>query len=233
MNAHSPEHEAILSQVLLGDLAEDDAKARAVLESCSICREQLAAFRDVETRAQAAGEFQRLVLEESEKIVDAPGLDQVEAVLGELEDRPNAAPANRVRPLPWVVWPLSAAAAAIVVLWVSGFLTTEPTTEPSHEILLGVPIQGMEPQGQVGEYGTFRWRHSLPTGGWFVVRVFDAEAPAGTAALQQSKKLFDFQWQPARESEQTWPDSIRWTVQAYSATGQLSATGESRATRDP
>lgn len=109
--------------------------------------------------------------------------------------------------------------------------TSGPTggSSPGAQSPSAYPLQDMRPSGQVANFGTFAWIGAPPAGGHFHLRVTNMHTGAtlvdreilGNACLPQGSEL------DALEAA----TSIRWVVEAFTASGDSAGRAEQYANR--
>ena len=214
-----PDREQLLREILAGDLDRRDPRVRGQMERDPGFEERLAELERMSRWLEEGGAEQRAVLHEA----SVPRGTEGEALVQELLERPR----RRSR------WPLALAAAAAVVL---GFLWArggEPELEPRplELAVLGDGEPGaLFPLGEVAAYSRFEWDFDLPDGGWFQVIVSSAE---DDRELQRSRPGVQSSWEPEADVRGAWPERIRWTVNAYDATGVVIWSDGEEAWRSP
>jgi len=224
------DHDRVLERVVVGDLDESSPEARALLSSCAGCRARLAKLRATAAALEEEGEVERAILVEARETRDAAGAKSAASVLRGLATppaprRPAAAPPRRA---------FVALAAAAVLVVAAGLLWNALARRGSgvDDPTLGGALVLDAPNGAVTEYGTFRWRYTLPPDGRFEVVVFD-DSGAGTAEIAKSGRLTQPEWTPPEEARARFGRAIRWQVSAFDVEGGLRAREETRASRSP
>ncbi len=214
----SEEHlDAHLERVLTGDAGLDDPEVAELLASRPEARERLRALEELSRRLDDAGGEARATLDASSSVAAAPGSERVGPVLRGLvrESAPARIPIRFV-----------AAAAALVffagLLWMLGPGSGEPREEPGDVYLGDGAIELLEPSGEIGGWGRFRWSSDLPAGGWFTLEVRGADDPPGTAPIVRETDLTENEWTPSRDL----PDRIRLRIVAHDAGGVPSGSFE-------
>lgn len=239
---HSERHEEILQRILTGDLDPEGDEARQQLEACADCRRELEGMRALLSELDAAGAFERSVLEEASELADAPGLGDVERVLkAEMSgaqvdlEAPILAgprPAARAR---LVTWAAVIAAAIIGVVLLQGLLGTN-TNDRSTEQTMGTEgIEGIElvrPLQPGDGFGTFEWNYDLPPGMTFEVVVHDADPEARTEPLHRESDLTENRWTPDEKLTAEWR-SICWYVEVIDESGELDNMAQSATVDSP
>src|SRR5262249_30258841 len=127
----------MLARVLAGDA---DARLEERVRSCPVCRAKLAELTAVIERLDAAGELQRGVLEEAQRLAGAPGETRVAGAFART-------PARRKRLVPAARW-LVLAAVVLVVVAVWAFQHTASTPSRDRLYLDGEQSSGMSPLGE-------------------------------------------------------------------------------------
>ncbi|MEM7202425.1 MAG: hypothetical protein AAF628_19290 [Planctomycetota bacterium] len=184
----------LLEEVVTGARLPDDPEVRALM------------VRDPEWAAELAE------LVAMQRVLDATGESEA-ATLRQAAATPLPSP-PRPTSRRWL-WLAAAAAAAALAL---AFLLRRGAEDDPGATVLGPAVELLEPRGDVTAYGTFRWRGSLPPGGWFEVRVF-AE-PAGRPPVARSQtRLREASWQPDAAEQAGLPQRIRWQVTTFDAGG--------------
>jgi hypothetical protein len=229
--AHAREHEALIRAVIVGDRSRADGEVRAVLDSCPACA------RALEELGELSRSLDELRGAEREALAGAAPASAAPWPAARVAAALQGARASERTAAGRLVW-VGLAAAAIVafVLAVrdgrpSGELR-RGTQEPQPESYLGARrIEGLAPRGEVEDYGTFRWTVAPEVAGasTFVVRVRGGDADS--AFSLESERLRGNEWTPTKEELASMPDSIRWEVTAFDASGSLLDSDVQRASR--
>lgn len=221
MDPHSSEHEALIEQLLVGDLTPDDPRARALLDGCVECRAKLAELERLSGRLSAVGEEERSVLAEvaQGKLSAAEEQRLRASVLAQIPRRP------RGRMFPWVLGVL-AAAAVVAVVFVWRARSDDGARSGGEQYLGGHKVEGVEPDGIVKKFGTFRWRSTaLPAGGSYTLRIWSEADPR--VPLIVKEELLEPEWTPSSADLEKLPRKLRWQVEMYDAANKERAHSES------
>ncbi|MDP6368306.1 MAG: hypothetical protein QF724_11210 [Planctomycetota bacterium] len=232
--SHEQGHEDILEAILVGDLSPTAPRAKTLLDSCELCRRQLAELQALESLLQQAGAEERATLAEAAECKNAPGLDSVESVLHSMAGQPTAIPQlvpapeqGARRPSPWRLL-VGLAAAAALVLMLNTLLGPGPEEPPlwlgSGNLELIAPLG---PQASSQAIEAFAWNGPLPPGGWFEIRVLNGE----TVVLE--RRLSTSPWTLTPNEQQELPASFTWEVRTLDASGSPSASATGRADFPP
>lgn len=211
---HSEAHEPLLERALAGELAADDPALARQLEGCTECRAELDRLRGVTDRlARAAAKRDEVLAEIAREPI---AKDEVRSV------RESLARAGALRPTApprtfrlWLV--VAAAAAALLIAYFAWHaLFPAATIQPRPFLLEGSTIRDLAPHDRVDDYLEFSWSFQRPPGGYFKVRVWDAGSGADARPIFESTEPIEQNtWPPPKELVRTWPNAIRWRVEAY------------------
>ena len=232
---HDPEHAALLEAVLAGERDAGDREVTRRVAECSECRETLAELEALTRELDDAGAHERALVAEASSVAGAAGdgnieIDAHDGRRSMPAPAPQGARGLAADPRPRWLWPLIAAAAA-VMLWLGAPGTSDdPPVEPR---VLGGLEGGLAPSGSVASFADgFRWSLERPANGWFVVHVY---ADPGDGALGEpllvSPRLDVDRWQPAEEEVRAWPEKILWEVRSFGAAGEPGPSREAWAER--
>ena len=209
MSEHRQEHAALIERILIGDLDESSGEARALLESCGDCRDELSGMRAITAELDAAGRHERRVLEEAQALEDAPGLSAV---------GPDAMPPviARQRRLTWIY---ALAAGLMIVFVMKGSFTTG--NGESREVQMGAgKIVPGSPSGTVPAFVIFEWTAERGEGESFELLVWDDGAEASESPLARAQGIEATEWTPEQGTTDGWR-TIRWRVDLYDDSGEF------------
>lgn len=99
-----------------------------------------------------------------------------------------------------------------------------PTQTP-----VAYPLHDMRPSGRVQSFGTFAWIGAPPEGGYFRLRVTNMH----TGATLANRTVTGNAWTPGNSESEALAaaTSIRWTVEAFTASGDSAGRAEQYANR--
>ena len=185
------EHDSVLEAVVVGDLAEDSAEARAVLEGCAPCRAKLAELRAVTGLIDDEVAQMRDVFAESATVVDAPGADRVHATIAGQTGGGTITPMTR--PIGRRAF---AAAAALLVVAGAAFFVGKYAGDEGPDSVLGIhSLECVFPRGEVDAVGYFEWAGELPDGEFFVIEFYDDAGDTDVAPLKKIEYLTETRWE--------------------------------------
>jgi len=236
MVLHSAEHEDVLHDLVTGDMAPEDPRAKEVLTACHECRRKLEDLRALAALLEETAREERELLLSLDRTSSPPGADRVAPFVRTRAAEARAEQAQRSQPQTPSrrLWPtalkLVAAAAAVVVLaWLARTVLPEPGSPEGVRLGDSQPPD-MHPQGRVAAFDHFQWSFALPPGGWYQLVVRPGE-PGDPAPLHETSHLTDKAWTPSAEIRASWPDTIRWQVIVRDATGSSIGIHEASAQR--
>jgi len=207
--SHPREHEELLERVACGALERSDSRVRAVALACAQCRGELDELFESLGAAEGAGRLQRAVLEEARASRGAADAGWARRTL----EQRGRLPASRARRAPWLA--LAGAAAALVALAFLWRSRHEPDS-----VLLGDGLELERPVGASDDLTVFSWRFELPPKGYFELQVWEHGPDGDEHLLFEQPHLETKTWRAPPESIGS-VRSIRWSVDAFDAAGEL------------
>ena len=215
--------ERFLERYLSGDLDPDDPAVKSRLEGDSVLAEALAELRELEGDMKELACDQRAVIEDARLRTGGPGEDRVSAgVTAFLEEERRAEQrarggvtkfGSRPRRALLVATALAAAVLAAVIL-IAGESAPDDAKHLGPVLLGDTENSALSPTGIVDEYSEFSWTLTLPPGGWFVVRIFEAEHSVMDAPLFEEAGLEAQTTSLDLATARELPDSVEWLVDA-------------------
>lgn len=202
-----PDPQSDLARLIAGEIEPDSPEGRRILAESEIEAHELEDLRSLARDLDAAAEFREAVAADAAQFVDAPGVDQVHAILrdAELPARLDGPTTRRGRR--WVDWLLPVAALLLIV----PFLVEVLNRDPGPGQLLSGGEEGVVIESPVGgplaEYGPVVWSVAEPQVGDEVhLLVFDEEDelqvdPVDRLVLDRSP------WSDAAR-QANWPDAV-------------------------
>src|SRR5262245_1012752 len=173
---HSSDHELWYAALATGE-RDLPRGALAELERCNVCADRVSDLDAVRARLDRAATEQREVLSEARGAFDAPGAAAA-------EQRLRAAIATGDRARRRRIWPMVAAAAALIAVAIamSALIDRGPSPSPGVRGVLGEsPFTALSPRDTWPASTPLVWRYPLPQGGWYVVRLHEPERPKAFA----------------------------------------------------
>jgi hypothetical protein len=224
--------EALLERLLTGNLDPDDPAVKARLDGDPALAARLERVLAFEREMESYAEGHRDAVAAAGALSGAPGEERVAASVAAFVV--EARRASRAR---WwgVAAGLAAAAAFVAVfLLVRAAPDSAPDGASRLRYLGDSGPASLAPAGPVPEYSEFSWTLPLPADGWFVVRVFEEGCEPGARALFESKGLDSPALTLPPNVARALPDAIEWHVEAYDASGELSAvSSRAHSSRSP
>lgn len=225
---HDPRHHDELLELFCSAADPSADFERSPLATCPVCRAELDALLEVGRELDALATDTRGAIRDAHAEPSAPGEARVDAWLRERLPATSAGEPARAtsvaRPRrPGSVWWFAGALAAGLLVFLA-LRDRGETPGPGPGPDPGPPLSGGEfalealqtPGGAAGSWTEFRWRGTLPAGGWFVVRVSGEDG----ALLLESPPLHDTRWEPTAEERTRLPRAFRWEVIVFDDTGQ-------------
>jgi hypothetical protein len=224
------DRDSLLERLLSGETNAADPAVQRLFERDPAARAEYEALRALESSLERQGDRAREVVAAAQKLPDRVGAQQVLTTLTKLAGerpgtaaapatpRPQTASSKRLAP----VWLALAAALVAALAW--GWWIRSQKATPEKEILLDTPsgiteLVLVSPVGAVKQYLPFQWTGELDPGGWFEVKVYDADRP-GSEPIAQSGTVMASQWSPdSGRAPSTWPGRISWSVTRYDGAG--------------
>lgn len=206
--------------ILLGEVERDDPGLRRALEAHP---QLVAELEDFDRLARELGEGARL---EREVVAEARELGPVAeeaAVAAQVarlaRERMSAGAENGPA---WALGRrLALLAAAAALIAVGFFLTTRDEGRPDRidQFLSTTEVELLEPIGEAGRVGAFRWEAKLPASGWFEVTVFDLSAEDPFESPVSSGRVIVNTWSPSAAQSSKWKE-IEWTLRVFDGTAR-------------
>ncbi|MCP3919744.1 MAG: hypothetical protein GY711_29775 [bacterium] len=230
MTAHDPEHERALDRILASDHDPWRAFRSSPLAPCHACARIVGGVLATEARVADAGRRERANLASLAR--ERTGEGRAERGLRahiRTRESPDGAAAPHRRP-----WGgLLALAAASVLVW--GKPHDPLPIDVPDPVLSAGAVELAHPVGSVEGYSPFEWEATLPSGGWFEVRVHVDEAGRPGALLGGSGRLEATRWEPSVSESSAWPEHIVWTLEVVRRTDPIDLDGPycTRASRSP
>lgn len=203
---HNRSHEELLQQVICGDIARDDPKVQALLDSCQGCRQEFAE------------------LEQLTDLLDLDASSERDARSGSDYHGSGAPPVlgsvpSLGRTLRRLRTPILAAAAILAVTSATYLLGPgSRTNSPDPIVLIGAPIQLEAIDGSTPFEG-FRWKGELPPGGTYRIRVWNPGTVVTDPTLVDEDNLTQPSYVPSPEQASTLPTTVVWLVDIVSVEG--------------
>ncbi len=222
MSQHSPEHEALLERLFLGEQSRDDSAARQVLAQCPECRVRWEELDHLTRSLDAAGEEEHVVLRQASS---ADSQDRVgRTIRGIARELPPRGP-SRIAP-----WPIMVVLAAGVILAISAWSWWEPEGDPPAEVFLGPQtIVCTSPVGEVESFAPFQWQGERLASGWYQLKIQGASPQSDFEWIED--RLSEPAWNPSDELLSRLPTSIWWEVRRFDDSSQLVSSGSGQARR--
>jgi hypothetical protein len=215
--SHSADHDALLTRLVVGELAPDAPEARAVLETCPSCRDQWAQLGQLARRLDAAGAEERSVLAEIETQSISPAQ----------EERIRATVLAQRRSARRLAWPIAVAAAVLALVGVIAWRQWRGNERIEERYLGSQNFSGLELRTAADGAVSFVWSYTgLPPEGSYTLRVWDDSATGSQPTVFDH--LPDPPWTPTPEQRAKLPQRMRWEVEVFDATGQSLGYSESR-----
>jgi hypothetical protein len=212
MMAHNDRHEELLEQLLTEARDPRGGLASSEFAGCAECAQIVEEWMSTESELVRTAQNVREALTAARGEEPSDG-GVVERVLGT-----RLAEANTPRRGPWrlLAGGLSAAAALILaVLWIGG---SDPGPEPNGNGPLGSGRwELVEPIGEVEAYTRFSWKGPELPGGWFELSVLGPEPESHS--IKESGEIEALFWVPLPDETATWPETIRWELRVFNASG--------------
>lgn len=180
--------EDILERLLAGEVDLDAPEVSAAAAKNPALRAEIERMRAAAAHLRALGRQRREVIEEAATLRDVPGEEHVARIIGQRRHRLRS-------PL------LLALAACVLVGAALAWKGWTSASTSSHDYL---GPASMSPQGEVAEYGEFRWTHG-GAGCAYVVTVFDVTGKQ----LGSSGRIREQRWTPTFEL----PPQIEWQLE--------------------
>lgn len=210
MNSHDPRHDDWLIAILAGD--EVSREARLATESCAECRSALSEVGRIGEVLDVAGRLERGSIE---RVFPSSGSTNPSGLHLDVH------PAGRERR--WFASPLQRVAAAALVLVTIGLCyrqvrnSDRPYSVPSGPNLNVANSIELVPNGAVASVTQFSFEAERPSGGSFVIRVYDPSS--GGTPIFESPPLEEPRWIPDPDQLGKLPSRFRWELRVLDATG--------------
>ena len=211
---HGESHEAVLRQILTGDLDATDAKVRDLATHCTSCRQELDDLLQLQAALDQDARDERASLDASREA--EPGEIDVGSMLRSVAQRESRPPSATA--VHWWI-PLAALLVIGATIWL--VLGTGEEDVPTYEPTPLGPGDGLvleEVDRSVAGQLTFRWSAEVGEGGYYEVRVWDAEA-AGSPPWRERLDLEENQWSLGLPPPHERPARLRWRVEAFNFFG--------------
>jgi hypothetical protein len=229
---HEPRHEELLQRLVLGDEPRPSPAERIEVERCEVCGPELESLSELRRSLRSIAGEERELLAEARRAEDVPGSAEARefarakvAQALALRSRRRRTSASR--------WLATAAALTILVLGALWWRRAARDEDLGPELGPQRRIELLEPEPGPG-FGLFRWRGTLPPGGWFALEVrepADGERPARQLLTPPPRLYAGDAWSPPESESATWPDVIEWRVTSYTPSGEAFARSEFRLRR--
>ncbi len=216
--AHDERHRPILR-----DLVEQGERAREAFDAselagCGTCRQELDGMLALIGTLESVGEDERVTIRDAGECADAIRearlrVDFEAQIAGRRESGRAPIRARRDR---WLT-----AAAALLLIGIGGAWLWRRWAAPTPDPRLGDPASELSPSAEVMDFRYFHWNVRLPEGGWFVVRVYDGEAPRPSEELTTSRPIRAQEWLPPPAEIETWGERIRWQLELYNGSSDV------------
>jgi hypothetical protein len=207
---HDQRHEDLLSELAAGDRSEQ-AFAQSALAACGECREIWRDFGNLERRLDSVAR--------SAREAGAAQVSPESTAAGDRYLRERLATARvraPIRPSRVLAFVAATLAAGILLYLGIAELRGRQRSHVPDTPLGGNEIRLLAPVGLVDAWGTFRWSGARPADGWFVVRVFDADAAEAEPRIV-SDRIRGYEWTPAPDELGTLRN-LRWELQVFDST---------------
>lgn len=206
---HGDAHDTILSQVVAGDLEATDVRVMDLAAACPTCRQELDDLLQLQAALDEDARDERASRQASQD--EQPGEVDVGSLLHNLaRDEQQVPPGAIVR---WWI-PLAALMLIGGSMWLALLAGEDDATV--HELIPLGPgdalVLGEIDQDDPGRL-TFHWSAELGAGGYYEVRVWDADDP-GSSPWRQRLDLEDNEWTVEFTSDER-PRRLRWRVEAF------------------
>ncbi len=212
---HAKEHEAVLQQIVTGELDAAEGRAAELLAECATCRSRLEELRALAQNLSATFRVERDALAEAAGLTDAPGEAAVAAAV-------RARGKRRVARRTFWIAAVAAAAAAVLAVVGDRLLrgSRSGVEELPHDLILdgGGTLTVERPIGTVDSYLPFRWTSDAQPGWYYYVEVRDDTDERRDELLAEAERWRTNEWSPSPERG-TWPDRIVWSITVYDSTG--------------
>lgn len=233
MESHDQDHELLLERIVLGDLPRTDNVVRALLQSCTTCRERLSEFDALELELAAAGANERADIAQAAGASLEPGAQRR---IQEFVDAQVGRPSVALRRMRIATWALAASLCAVLA-----YRLTSPAA-PVHpgpgagDLLLGDQptdpreLPGAFPRGsKVDGFARFGWDPlELSPGQTLRLRITNPDMPTETVSLDTIGSAgWNQQNATSAESRRmerfldSQPRNIEWVLEIYGTNRQL------------
>ncbi|MHC4893974.1 MAG: hypothetical protein ACYTFV_11565 [Planctomycetota bacterium] len=192
-----PKHEERLMRALTGDdpqLEGGDAALERELDD----------LRRIQDELDTVAEQERILADARETPWESGEARIRDLIADATRNGPRKTRTNR-----WLWLPIAAAAVVTTIVGLDR-ASSPPTGDQRGPIFLGDELPGAMPSGPVESYAPFQWSKPLPPGWTFELRVYD-DTEAGGGVLAEHSGASGSTWSPEVTTE-SWPESIRWTL---------------------
>ena len=215
---HDERHLPILRELVSESDRAREAFDASDLAACGQCREELEDMLALVATLDAVGDDERSSIRDAAQSADPVREARLRAALrsriqGAREEARSPERAGRRNRL--------AAAAAVILIGIAGAWLWTRDAAGDRDPWLGDRAGGLEPVGEVTDFARFHWKVPLPESGWFVVRVYDADAPRPSEQITESIPLRAQEWLPSPVETERWGERIRWRLELYDRSSNI------------
>lgn len=204
---HSPDHETLLAELLVGEREPDEPAIVRRLRECAHCRAEWERLRETVAGLERAASARDEALAGQAALEDAPGEERLRETLENLASGRASTPVPRFSRRALLV----GLAASVVAGWLV-WRAVGRTPVPRQPLVLGPgALELQAPQGPEADFSRFVWKYDGDAVA-YELRVFALVDGVRGAQCFPEKRCRETSWSPPAELLAALPDAIEWEL---------------------